>query len=51
MFGTKCPSIMSTCTQSLPWSILSAHSLPSFEKSALRMDGAMIAGGHIVEDE
>lgn len=48
MLGTKWPSMMSTCSQSEPWSILSAHSLPSWEKSALRIDGAMIEGGHMV---
>lgn len=48
MLGTKWPSMMSTCSQSDPWSILSAHSLPSWEKSALRIEGAMIEGGHMV---
>lgn len=50
MFGTKCPSIMSTCSQSDPWSSLSEHSLPSCEKSALRIDGAITAGGHMVKE-
>lgn len=48
MFGTKWPSMMSTWSQSEPCSILAAHSLPNWAKSALNIEGAMIEGGHIV---
>lgn len=48
MFGTKCPSMISTCSQSDPWSSFLEHSWPNWAKSALRIDGAMIAGGPIV---
>lgn len=49
MFGTKCPSIMSTCSQSAPCSMVYEHALPRAPKSALRIEGAMIAAGAIVE--
>lgn len=39
--------MISTCSQSAPWSIVFAHSDPSFAKSAERMEGAMIAFGAI----
>lgn len=48
MFGTKWPSIMSTCSQSAPWEIVSEHALPRAPKSAERMEGAIIAEGAMV---
>jgi hypothetical protein len=48
MLGTKWPSMMSTCSQSAPWPMVSEHALPNAPKSADRIDGAMIAGGDIV---
>lgn len=39
---------MSTCSQSAPWSMVVAHSEPSWAKSALRIEGAIMAGGLIV---
>lgn len=48
MLGTKWPSMMSTCSQSAPWPIVSEHALPREPKSALRMEGAMNAGGAIL---
>lgn len=47
MFGTKWPSIMSTCSQSAPWAMVSEHAFPRELKSAERIDGAIIAGGDI----
>jgi hypothetical protein len=44
MLGTKCPSITSTCTHSAPPLSMARTSSPSLEKSAARMDGAMIRG-------
>lgn len=37
--------MISTCSQSAPWSIVFAHSAPNFAKSAERIEGAMIALG------
>ena len=51
MFGTKWPSMMSTWSQSAPCSILAEHSLPRVAKSALRIEGAIIAGGDMVGGE
>ena len=48
MLGTKWPSMMSTCSQSAPWPIVSEHALPRAPKSAERIDGAIIAGGAIL---
>lgn len=48
ILGTKCPSMMSTCSQSAPRSMVIAHSEPSWAKSALRMEGAIMAGGLIL---
>jgi hypothetical protein len=48
MLGTKWPSMMSTWSQSAPCSIFLAQSWPRFAKLALRMEGAMMAGGVIV---
>lgn len=48
MLGTKWPSMMSTWSQSAPSSIFRAQSWPSLEKSALRMEGAIMAGGDMV---
>lgn len=43
--------MISTWSQSDPWSILVEHSWPRVAKSALRMEGAIIAGGpHILGD-
>mmetsp|Transcript_15018 Transcript_15018/g.38593 ORF Transcript_15018/g.38593 Transcript_15018/m.38593 type:complete len:203 (+) Transcript_15018:802-1410(+) len=42
MFGTKRPSITSTCTQSAPALSTSPTSWPSLEKFAERMDGEII---------
>lgn len=39
--------IMSTCSQSAPWSMVAAHSSPNRAKSADRIEGAMMAGGVI----
>mmetsp|Transcript_13146 Transcript_13146/g.31149 ORF Transcript_13146/g.31149 Transcript_13146/m.31149 type:complete len:212 (+) Transcript_13146:534-1169(+) len=39
MFGTKRPSMTSTCTQSQPASSMALTSSPSFEKSADRIEG------------
>ena len=41
MFGTKCPSITSTCTQSAPPRSMESSSSPRRVKSAARIDGAM----------
>lgn len=41
--------MISTCSQSAPWSIVFAHSEPSFAKSAERIEGAIIAFGAIFE--
>lgn len=41
--------IISTCSQSAPWSIVFAHSAPSLAKSAERIEGAMIALGAMFE--
>lgn len=49
MFGTKWPSMMSTWSQSAPCSIFLEQSWPRSAKLALRMDGAMMAGGAILE--
>ena len=46
-FGTKWPSITSTCTASAPASSISATSRPMFMKSAERMDGAICTGSNI----
>jgi len=51
MLGTKWPSMMSTCSQSAPWPMVSEHALPREPKSALRMEGAMNAGGDMIEVE
>jgi hypothetical protein len=51
MLGTKWPSMMSTCSQSAPWPMVSEHALPREPKSALRIEGAMNAGGAIVRKE
>ncbi len=48
-FGTKCPSMISTCSQSAPWEIVVLHASPRAAKSAERMDGEMMAGGDIVD--
>jgi hypothetical protein len=49
IFGTKCPSIMSTCTQSEPHlSNTDSTASPRAEKSAESMLGAMMAGGGMV---
>ena len=46
MLGTKCPSIMSMCSQSAPSSLtMREHSWRRLPKSEARMDGAMIALG------
>lgn len=45
MFGTKWPSMISTCSQSAPCSMVSEHALPKAPKSALKIEGAIIAGG------
>lgn len=43
------PSMMSTCSQSALWSLIVVeHSFPRLPKSALRIDGAMIACGAIM---
>jgi hypothetical protein len=42
MFGTKCPSITSTCTQSAPAASIARTSSPSAAKSADRIDGAIL---------
>lgn len=48
MLGTKCPSMISTCSQSAPWvSIVSEHALPRLPKSAERIEGAIMAFGAI----
>jgi hypothetical protein len=47
ILGTKCPSITSTWIHELPKLIRSEHSFPRAEKSADRIEGAMIAGGDI----
>lgn len=49
MFGTKCPSIISICSQFAPCAIVFEHSFPRSAKSAERIDGAMMAGGDILE--
>lgn len=51
MLGTKWPSMMSTWSQSDPSSILVEHSLPRVAKSALRIEGAIMAGGDMLEVE
>ena len=43
-FGTKCPSITSTCTRSAPALVMAAISSPSRAKSAERIEGAMRMG-------
>jgi hypothetical protein len=48
MLGTKWPSIMSTWSQSADWPIVVEQAVPRLEKSAERMDGAIMAGGDIV---
>lgn len=40
--------MISTCSQSAPWSIVFAHSAPNFAKSAERIEGAIIALGAMV---
>ena len=42
--------MMSTWSQSEPWAIFVEHSLPRVAKSALKMDGAMIAGGDMMSE-
>jgi len=42
IFGTKCPSITSTCIQSAPAASAAWTSSPSFEKSADNIEGAII---------
>ncbi len=49
MFGTKCPSMISTCNQSAPSSIVFEQAAPRDAKSAERIEGATIAGGDIAE--
>src|ERR1700730_434443 len=44
MFGTKCPSITSRCSQSAPAATTSRTSSPRRAKSAARIDGAMRIG-------
>ena len=39
------------CNQSAPWSIVVEHAVPNAAKSADKMDGAMIAGGAIVNQQ
>ena len=46
-FGTKCPSITSTCTMPAPASSTSRTSRPSFAKSAERIDGAICSGSNM----
>lgn len=48
MLGTKWPSIISTWSQSAPCSIFVEQSWPRSAKLALRIEGAMIAGGAMV---
>ncbi len=48
IFGTKCPSIISMCSQSAPSLIVFEHSAPRSAKSAERIEGAMIAAGAII---
>ncbi len=48
MFGTKCPSITSTWSQSALWPIVSAQAAPRAAKSADRIDGAIIALGDMM---
>jgi hypothetical protein len=43
------PPTISTCSQSQPSPIVFEHSWPSCAKSALRIEGAMIAGGLIMK--
>ena len=49
MLGTKWPSMISICSQLAPLRIVSEHAAPKAAKSAERMDGAIMAGGDIVE--
>ena len=44
MFGTKCPSIMSRCSQSAPAAATARVSSPSRAKSAARSEGAISDG-------
>ena len=46
-FGTKCPSMTSTCTYPAPASSMRAMSRPRFMKSADRMDGAIFTGSNM----
>lgn len=48
MFGTKWPSMMSTCSQSAPCFIVLVHSSANTPKSADRMEGAIIASGAVM---
>jgi hypothetical protein len=50
MFGTKCPSMTSRWTQSHPLSTTPEQTGPRLAKSALRMEGDMIAGGAIMAE-
>jgi hypothetical protein len=45
ILGTKCPSIMSTWSQSAKWDIVSLHAAPRAAKSAERMEGGDYRGG------
>lgn len=40
--------MISTCSQSAPWEIVSEHAFPRAPKSALRIDGAIIAAGAMI---
>lgn len=51
ILGTKCPSMISICNQFAPLFIVFVHSAPRLAKSAERIDGAIIAGGDMVEVE
>jgi len=48
MFGTKCPSIMSMCSQSAPSDLMiREHSCARLPKSEARIEGAMMGFGAI----
>ncbi len=44
IFGTKCPSMTSTCTQSAPAAMMARVSSPNAAKSAERIEGATRTG-------
>ena len=50
MLGTKWPSMISTCSQSAPFLIVSEQAAPKAAKSADRMEGAMMACGVIIAE-